>query len=111
MESNDVYHIKAKNSNLYLEQQSDNVGSLIVQNTYKPNNANQLWRIVRLENGRYKLVNYGSLRGNVIDVEGAINVNGHHIQMYQNTLPNLAQEWTIRGNKTGSYEIGSALSR
>lgn len=109
VESNDVYHIRVKSSNLYLEQQSTEVGSRIVQNTYKPNDKNQLWRIVRLDNGRYKLVNLGSLNGNVIDVYQANNSNENALQMYTNTTSNKAQEWYVRKDSKGLYEIGTAL--
>ena len=110
IESNELYHIRVKSSNLYLEQEYNNVGAKIIQNPYKPYEPKQLWRIVRLENGRYKIINQDNLRGNVIDVIGAINQNGQLVQMYTNTIPNPAQEWYIRGDKTGTYEIGTALS-
>ena len=109
LESNEVYHIRVKSSNLYLEQASDEIGSKIIQNEYKPNDKNQLWRIVRLDSGRYKIVNLGSLNGNVIDVYWGTNQNEQPIQMCDNATPHLPQEWIIRGNQAGTYEIGTAI--
>ncbi len=110
LESNEVYHIKVKSSNLYLEQAYDGVGAKVIQNTYKPNDKNQLWRVVRLDDYYYKLVNLGSLNGNVMDVLYGQDQNEQDVQMYDNTIPNPAQEWVIREDHTGVYEIGTTLS-
>lgn len=109
LESNEIYHIKVKSSNLYLERETNETGSRVIQSMYKPNDKNQLWRIVRLENGRYKLINLGSLNGDVMSIFWCNNQNEQPVQMGGNVISNVEQEWIIRGEQTGTYEIGTAV--
>lgn len=60
LESNEVYRIKAKNSKMYL-QATENGN--VVQNTYEKDNINQLWRVVNVYEGIYKIVNLSSSQG------------------------------------------------
>lgn len=111
IESNDLYYIRVKSSNLYLEQESDSETALLIQNTYKAKNKNQLWRIVRINgNGLYKLVNVQSKNGYVMDVKNGTNAADNPVQMYTASSPNISQEWYIRKNTDGTYGIISSLS-
>ncbi|MCI8361940.1 MAG: hypothetical protein HFJ41_02105 [Clostridia bacterium] len=60
LESNEIYRIKAKNSKMYLQAVEN--GNL-VQNTYEKENVNQLWRVVNVYDGIYKIVNLSSAQG------------------------------------------------
>jgi len=110
LEAGEVYYIKLNHSNLYLEQQSDSQSSGIVQNEYKEKDPNQLWRVERIENGTYKLINLGSKNGNAIDVSGGNNSENQKIQMYGYNNPNKAQEWRIIRNQDNTHGMISSIA-
>lgn len=111
IESGEVYRIKAKHSNLYLEASGDcdANGSEITQREYKANDKKQLWRIVRLSDNTYKIVNMASKEGKVIDVRNALNENENNLQMYVNLENNKAQNWKFDKNSDGTYTIKSRI--
>ena len=110
LESNEVYYIKSKISNLYLTQVGDYDEAKIVQKEYDANNKNQLWRIVRDSNNIYKIVNLASLYGNVIDVRLGYNISGQPLQMYKYSISNRAQEWKLERQIDDSYMMLTNLS-
>lgn len=111
IESGEVYRIKAKHSNLYLEASGDcdANGSEITQREYKANDKKQLWRIVRLSDNTYKIVNMASKEGKVIDVRNALNENENNLQMYVNLENNKAQNCKFDKNSDGTYTIKSRI--
>lgn len=112
IESGEVYRIKAKNSNLYIEA-SGNYNenhTEITQREYKANDKRQLWRIVRISDNTYKIVNMASNEGKVIDVTNASNTNNNLLQLYENGENNQAQNWEINKNYDGTFTIKTKLT-
>lgn len=114
LESNDVYRIKAKNSGLYLEAKSDTSKAKVIQARYDKDNVKQLWRIVRLQNGKYKISSAASYYGYTWDVMEMANAENQDIQIIDDKVPLAGQEWDIYKNTEGeqrnTYCIVSALS-
>lgn len=111
IESEEVYRIKAKHSNLYLEVAGDaNKNSIeIKQQEYKANDKKQLWRIIRVEDGTYKIVNLASNEGKTIDVKGGDNINENPIQIYESN-ETTAQKWEIIKNNDNTFTFKTKLA-
>jgi Lysyl oxidase/Ricin-type beta-trefoil lectin domain-like/Secretion system C-terminal sorting domain/SprB repeat len=72
------------------------------------NQPNQMWKIQKLSNGYYKIINVGS--GKAIDLAGWHEYNGAEIvqwEYWDNTnVQNINQQWKIE-NEGGRYQISS----
>lgn len=111
IESGEVYRLKAKNSSLYVEASGDynSNWSEVTQQEYKANEKRQLWRIVRISDSVYKVVNLASNEGKVLDVTNGINSNNNLLQLYENGENNQAQNWQIYKNSDGTFTIKTKL--
>ena len=108
-ESNEVYYMKSKSSGLYVTVENDIDETAISQKEFDENNKNQLWRIVRDENNKYKIISLASLYGKAIDVRLGMNINNQVLQLYTHSASNKAQEWNLERQDDDSYIIVSNL--
>ncbi len=113
LESGEVFYIKSKNSNLYLDYGKDSNGNItdgnfakIVQRKFSGDNS-QKWRIVRKENGEYKIISLNSKTGRAIDLKDSKNSNNNPVQMYDYSEAASNQEWTVYKNDNNTYRITS----
>lgn len=103
LESNEVYRIKAKNSNLYLEATEN---GNVVQKSYERNNTNQLWRVTRLDKNIYKISNLSSSAGYTITANQ--DIEGEEIKLNDNT--DNTRKWKIYRTGNNTYQLQTNLS-
>ena len=104
LEDNEVYYIKEKDSNLYMEMQSDTNGSGVILKKYSAGNRNQLWRIVKDQNDVYKLIPLGSTNGKALNVKGTVNNADQMTEMWD-YLSSVSQQWKLEKTEKGTYKI------
>lgn len=103
LESNEVYRIKAKNSNLYLEATEN---GNVIQKSYERENTNQLWRVTRLNKNIYKISNLSSPAGYTITANH--DVEGEEIKLNDNTDD--TRKWKIYRTGNNTYQLQTNLS-
>lgn len=112
-ESGEVFYIKSKYSGLYLDYMKDANGNIVDANDKKlvqrefSGSDSQKWRIVRKDNGEYKLISQYSSTGRGITIYAGLNQNNNTAEMYDYYPDSLNQEWTITKLTDGSYMLAS----
>ena len=108
LESGEVYYIKSKNSNLYLEIESGDEYAMLQQKEFKGNDKKQLWRIVREYDNVYKIISLGTTNGKALYPKGEVNQQEQlvGVKTYKNSTP---QKWSITKNENGTYSIATMM--
>lgn len=108
LESGEVYYIKSKNSNLYLEIESGDEYAMLQQKEYKENDKKQLWRIVREYDNVYKIISLGTTNGKALYPKGEVNQQEQlvGVKTYKNSTP---QKWAVTKNENGTYSIATMM--
>lgn len=108
LESDEVYYIKSKTTNLYIEHESDELYAMINQEKFKEKDKKQLWRIVREYDNVYKLIPLGSKTGYALYPKGEKNLQDQRIgiKAYVNSTP---QKWRIEKTDNGTYKISTLI--
>ena len=108
LESGEVYYIKSKNSNLYLEIESGDEYAMLQQKEFKENDKKQLWRIVREYDNVYKIISLGTTNGKALYPKGEVNQQEQlvGVKTYKNSTP---QKWAITKNENGTYSIATMM--
>ncbi len=113
LESGEVFYIKAQSSGLYLDYAKDANGNMIDTNGTKivqrefTGSDSQKWRIVRRENGEYKLIPLYSETGRSITLSCGLNQNENPAIIYEYGDGSINPEWTIFKQPDGTYMIAS----
>lgn len=115
----EVYHIKSKNSGLYLDaigpEHGYGNGNVVGQWEYT-GRKNQMWKVIKGNDNYFRLMsmmnvlNSNDMNGKTIDIEDGQNANGAKVQMWDNYFENFNQDLKFIKAEDGSYTIKTRVS-
>ena len=108
LESGEVYYIKSKTTGLYLEQESDELYSMINQGKFKEKDPKQLWRVIREYNNVYKLIPLGTKDGYALYPKGEENIQDQRIGI-KTYSGKTSQKWIFSKTDNSTYSISTML--